>query len=135
MTDIEFARLKAIVEKELIINEDNLSDKSLKIPNLHQKYLDIYTKEMRILKDLSLKKTKKYSDLYHKNKFEGEYKLDYAKEIETYVNGDPDYYKNCQEFNYQDIIVKFLESTLENIQKMNFTIKNYIEWRKFLAGG
>jgi hypothetical protein len=135
MTEEHFIRLRTIIEKELTLNEENVGLLTLKIPNLHTKYLDIYVKEMKIFKTIALDKTKLYSKLYHENKFEGVYKLDSVKEIDIYCNRDPEYYKKSQEYLLQEIIVKYLEATLDNIQKLNFVIKNYIEWRKFLAGG
>lgn len=134
MTQEAFERLRKIVEKELVLTEENVSLLTLKIPNLHTKYLDIYVKEMKVFKLLALEKGKLYAKLYHEHKFEGVYKLDSMKEIETYCNADPEYYKKCQEYVLQEIIVKYLESTIDNIQKLNFVVKNYIEWRKFLSG-
>ena len=135
MTIEAFEKLKKIIEKDLDLTEENMADKSLKIPILYTKYLDIYSKELKILKDKTLDRDKFHGDLYHKIKFEGEYKLDYAKEVEIYCNRDDELYKKNQEIIFQTIVVKHIEEILETIKSMGYTVKNYIEWRKFLAGG
>ncbi|MEM4260971.1 MAG: recombination mediator protein UvsY [Candidatus Woesearchaeota archaeon] len=134
MTLEDLEKLKKIASEDLKITEDNLAKKSLDIPILYHKYLDIFINELKQLKQLSLDKDKLYGKLYHHYKFESNYSLDTKNEIEVYVKGNDEYYIKALAYYQQEIVVKYLESILDAFTKMGFNIKNHIEFKKFLAG-
>lgn len=134
MTLEQFNTIKAKVELDLNIDELNAAEKSLKFSSLYNQYLLLYLKELKILKTLALEKDKLFGELYHKYKFQNNYQLDTSKEIETYVRADELYYKKCLDYQNQEIIVKFLEETLQNINNTSYRIRNYIELLKLRMG-
>ena len=133
--DIEnFKSLKLKAEKDLIVNETNAADKSLEFARLYSKYTSLYMQELRILKQMSTDRDKLYGDLYHKLKFKNDYQLDSSKEIDIYIKSDESYYNKCLEFQNQEIVVKYLEETLQNITVTGYRIKNYVDLLKLKMG-
>jgi hypothetical protein len=130
----QFKALKAKVEINLDVDESNAAEKSLKFSSLYSKYLALYMQELRLLKTLSTEKDKLYGELYHNFKFKNNYQLDSSKEIETYVRSDQSFYQKCLDFQNQEIVVKYLEETLQNINSTGYRIKNYIELLKLKMG-
>ncbi|MEM4261310.1 MAG: recombination mediator protein UvsY [Candidatus Woesearchaeota archaeon] len=130
----QYKALKAKVEEDLAIDESNAADKSLKFSSMYSKYLALYLQELRILKNLSLEKDKLYGDLYHKLKFKNDYQLDSSKEIDTYVRSDESFYKKSLDVQNQEIVVKYLEETLQNINNTGYRIKTYVDFLKLRMG-
>jgi len=130
----EYNRLKQIVDKELVITEDNALKKSLDTPLLYHKYLDICTNQMRYVKTLTKDVKKKYKERYEHFKFKSDFQLDSKSEIETFIFGDEEYANLKHELDTQEIILHYLEEVLSTIQKSSFHIKNFIDYAKFRAG-
>jgi hypothetical protein len=134
MTIQELNRLKAIVEKDLKLTDDNISQKLLDHPYIFHKYLDIYIIEKRELDSLGQIKKSIHSTKYNFFKFEANFRLDSAKEIEEYINGDKEYDDICLKFNQQELVVNYLVELLDMIKKLTYTMGNYIKMREFLSG-
>ena len=49
---MELEKIMSMWEEDAHIDDKDLDNESLNIPNVHQKYLDIYSKEKRTLSDL-----------------------------------------------------------------------------------
>ncbi|MFW6311151.1 MAG: recombination mediator protein UvsY [Nanoarchaeota archaeon] len=130
----EFKALRNEVVNSVKIDEDKIDHIITKIPLLHSKYLRLYSTEFHKLKLLQIKIDKLYGDLYHYYRYEYDYSMDKKYEIETYINKDERYIKLRKGFAFQDTVVKFLENTIKTIKELNYTIKNYIDWKKLLAG-
>jgi len=130
----DFKKLKLKVENDLLVDETNAAEKSLNFSRLYSKYVSLYMQELRILKNLSAEKDKIYGELYHKFKFKSDYQLDSNKEIDVYVKADDKYYNKCLDFQNQEIIVSYLEMTLQNITNTGYRIKNFIELLKLKMG-
>jgi len=134
MTLEELNRLKLIVEKELKFTDDNVDKKMLDHPYFFHKYLDLYIKEKRDLDKLEREKKKLYAEKYDFFKFKNDFRLDSAKEIDTYINGDDTYDAICLKFNIQENIVSYFVELLDMIKKMSFTMQSYVKLRQFLSG-
>lgn len=134
MTFEELNQLKSITARELKFTEENILSKTLNLPYFYHKYLDLYIGEKIILDKLGAEKKKIYSERYDFYKFKNNFKLDSAKEIETYINGDQQYDEKCLEYNKQEICVNYIVEVLDMIKKMNFSISSYIKYREFLSG-
>ena len=134
MTLQELNQLKLVVDKDLKFTDDNISKKLLDYPYTFHKYLDLYIKEKRELDNLDRKKKRVYKEKYDFFKFKNEFRLDSAKEIETYINGDDDYDKVCLEYNVQEVIVTYFVELLDMLKKSTFAMQSYIKMREFLAG-
>ena len=134
MDKATFEALKAKVDEDLEINENNIQQKSLKLANIYNYYLKLYIQEFGILKYKTTEKNKKYQQKYHYYKFENQYQLSSAKEIEIYVNGDEEIHKINLTIQAQETIVKYLEQVLTNINNTGYRIKSYIDIEKIKHG-
>jgi len=130
----EFQKLKDLAESELKITEDNVMDKSIQLSNLYSRFLNIYIKELRILKEISVDKDKIYGELYDKYKFHFDYQLDGKSEIDTYVRKDDKFYQIALTYSQQEVQVQFLEQTLNHINNLGFRIKNFVDLKKIKMG-
>ena len=90
--------------------------------------------EVDILKSLQIKKDSLYAKFYKEYKEDYHRELDNKHEYNTYINTKSEYEKICIDVARQEIITKYLEETVDNIKKMNFSVKNWIELKKYLEG-
>jgi len=122
------------------IDDKDLDNESLKIPNLHQKYLDIYSKEKRKLSDLKthwkVLFQQRWEVVISKNGQAPEHNIRISKsELEKhYVAADESLQKAEKILNEQEGKVDYLKSVLSMIENRSFHINNAINWRKFVAG-
>ena len=122
------------------IDDKDLDNESLKIPNLHQKYLDIYSKENRKLSDLKTHCKVIFQQrrevVISKNGRAPEHNIRISKtELEKhYVAADESLQKAEKILNEQEGKVDYLKSVLSMIENRSFHINNAINWRKFVAG-
>jgi hypothetical protein len=128
------------------IDTTELGVASLKIPELHSKYLKIYFDERRKLKalefqskELSLKKYEYYNGKLSQEELDELNWEPFAKrlmknEVDMYLDSDKDIIQNNIRIINQKEKLAFLEEVLKNINQRNFQIKNAIDWRKFTQG-
>lgn len=126
------------------IDPDNLHLESIKIPNLHSKYYEIYNnisvlKKLEENKFLELQKNKwlYYSgkaspEVYKENPFDHRI---LKSDLDRFLSSDSEIIKSKTKIDYYQLMLKFLESILKNIENRNFTIRNSIEFMKFISGG
>lgn len=124
----------------------DLDTESLKIPNLHAKWLNILTKERQKLRRLTVKKqqlAKTLGEYYRGEMSEQELKdLDrepYLKtvlkaDIHSYVDTDTDMIELNLRTSYQQEVVDVAEEIMKAINGRQWNIRNAIEWRKFSNG-
>ena len=140
---MDLEALQNQVDIDLKIDDTELDLESIRTPQLHNKYLKLFTKY-----SLQLKKVKDdYDGLY---KFKWEYytgkstmevyqaepfDLKVLKaDVHIYLNADAELQKLGQRQEYLNIIVVYLERVLREINNRNWNIRNTIEWKKFLHG-
>ena len=140
---MDLEALQNQVDIDLKIDDTELDLESIRTPQLHNKYLKLFTKH-----SLQLKKVKDdYDGLY---KFKWEYytgkstmevyqaepfDLKVLKaDVHIYLNADAELQKLGQRQEYLNIIVVYLERVLREINNRNWNIRNTIEWKKFLHG-
>jgi len=128
------------------IDSTELGIASLKIPELHSKYLKTYFDERRKLKalefqskDLSLKKYEYYNGKLSQEElnelnWEPFVKRLMKNEIDMYIDSDKDIIGNNMRIVNQKEKLGFLEEVLKNLNQRNFQIRNAIEWKKFTQG-
>ena len=132
--------------KDSSIDTTELGNESLKIPELHSKYLKIYFEERKKLKgfefqskDLFLKKYEYYHGKLSQEEldefnWEPFMKRLMKNEVDLYLQSDKDIITtNIKVVNQQEKL-NFLEEVLKNINQRNFQIKNAIEWKRFTNG-
>ena len=134
MTLPELNKVKAYIDEKLKFTDDNISKKLLDHPYFYHSVLDIYIKEKRILDNLERKKKMVYAERYDFFKFKNNFRLDSAKEIDCYINGEKVYDDVCLEYNLQENVVTYFVEILDAIKKMSFTMQSYIRMKEFLAG-
>jgi hypothetical protein len=128
------------------VDSTELGIESLKIPELHSKYLKIYFDERRKLKalefqskELSLKKYEYYNGKMSQEEldelnWEPFMKRLMKNEVDMYLDSDKEIIQsNVRQTNQKEKIF-FLEEVIKNINQRNFQIKNAIEWKKFTQG-
>ncbi len=141
MIDIEF--VKTEWKKDSVIDEDVLDIESIKIPQLHSKYLN-YLSDVRLIK---IKKEQDYKKLlrdkyeYYTGKADSEvykqkpFDLKILKQdVQLYIESDEEIQKSLSMLNYYKEMVFVLEKILDNINTRGFQIKNSIDWQKFMQG-
>lgn len=131
------------VERDIKIDDTELDLESIRTPQLHNKYLKLFTKhslQYKKLQDdykvLYRVKWEYYTgkaspEVYAENPFE----LKVLKaDIGIYMESDKDLQQLGQRMAYTKQIVEYLERILREINNRNWTIRNTIEWKKFLHG-
>jgi hypothetical protein len=128
------------------VDSTELGIASLKIPELHSKYLKIYFDERRKLKalefqskDLSLKKYEYYNGKLSQEEldelnWEPFVKRLMKNEVDMYLDSDKDIIHNNVRIINQKEKLALLDEVLKNVNQRNFQIKNAIEWKKFTQG-
>ena len=130
-------------DRDLKIDDTELDLESIRTPQLHNKYLKLYSKSSLLYKNA----LDEYSSMY---KFKWEYytgKSDnkvYQEEpfdlkvlkadVHIYLNADTELQKLNQKAEYLKQVCNYLERVLKEINNRNWNIKNTIDWKKFLHG-
>jgi len=130
-----------------IIDDNNLGIHAIETAKLHSKYLNF-------LMESKLKKTKLDQDfnILKKNKiryYRGEltrkelesfgwepwqYNKPLKNEMDEFLKGDEDLSKIKLRIEYIDVIIYALESIMQQIKSRDWSIKNAISWKQFMAG-
>ncbi len=129
------------------IDETNLGSESLKIPQLHNKYYTLYSKEaLRLrkykgdLKELEFAKYEYYTgtmseeDLKEKGWKPNPLKI-LRTDVNKYIEADRDIINLSLKIDYHMQMANYLEDIIRQINSRNFMIKSAIDWAKFQAGG
>ena len=135
--------IQELVDKDLKINDSELDLESIKTPQIHNKYMKLLTK-------FKLMMSRNESELHIIKKQKWEYytgKADpsvYAEkpfnlkilrqDVDKYIDSDEDIIKLKQKSDYLNTVVDFLDRTVRQISNRTFTIKNAIDWKKFISG-
>lgn len=127
------------------IDQTNIINENVKIPQLHSKYYTIYMQERIKLKkftaDFKKMKLEKYE--FYQNPTKDKVKLGWVvpaqgrllkQDLSTYLDGDEQLLQLELKLGIQHEKVDFLKSIIDNIHSRSFLIKNIIEEKKFLNG-
>ena len=138
--------IRKMVAEDSVIDDTELDLESLKIPQLHNKYLNIYHDEKFSLArfDSELKKGVRLKWEYYTGKLDqsqlDEHGLEpfplkiLKQDIDKYMESDDDLIVLNQRYIYKKEKVDYLESVLKEITNRHWKIKNAIEWRRFTSG-
>jgi hypothetical protein len=148
MTIDEFKLLKQKADKDVKMPDtfEAIMTKNNLLPALVQDWTKLYNNQKFVYSHLNIELMEIYGDIYKCYKFsrqttdlQAKYGItvnqiwDNTKGIETQINCTPAYIAKMKEVNQQKYIMEFIESTLENIKNLAYTIKNYIEYKKILS--
>ena len=130
--------------KDSVMNQDELDNESLRIPQLHAKYYDLYNTILLMRKrdeqqysSILLDRRKYYTgkataDIYAEEPFP--YKVREKDAIQRHMDADEKLIKVDLKIRYYDATLKFLEEIIRVVNNRTYQIKNAIEWNRFQAG-
>jgi hypothetical protein len=134
------------LKRDMVLDQAALDLESLKIPQLHSKYLNFLMDERLVQRkteaDYSILLRAKWE--YYTGKMSQE-ELDLRgwqpfalkilrQDIDLYLNSDTDLIKLQQKTQYQKEKVALLEEVVKELNTRHWKIRNAIEWRKFTNG-
>jgi len=136
-------------KKDCQIDDIELDASSLQVPILHAKYSEILSNQklIQIRYEQQLKTLQKNKWLWYTGKLSQEeiqeknwdydpfngltiLKSDYDK----FFGADRDIQKAIEKMEYCKIVVEYLQDIVSQLTWRHQTIKNIIEWRRFMAG-
>lgn len=130
---MKFEDLKNEAENDLNLDETNIKQKSLENSRIYTKWLNYFREVSKAYKEIEDKKNKKYRELYEYYRDDYSIKLK-TNEIDIYVKSEQEFITLNRQLNNYKSILEYIEGVLKEISRMNFNIKNYIEWQKFQNG-
>ena len=146
MTTMHLDKIKEMAEKDLPIDDTELGNESVRIPQLHNKYLVIFHDER-----LALRKAQADYRTLRRDKWEyytgkmSQERLDelgwepfqskiLRNDLDIYMDSDQQLSDLQSKIEYQQEKVDYLEGILKGIAQRHWVIRNSIEWRKFTNG-
>jgi len=144
---VDIEEINQMWAQDCKIDEANLFRESARIPELHNKYYNLFYKEiLRVKKlkadliELEKAKTEYYSgsmdELELKERGWKPFALKVLKnDMERYVQSDREVIQLSLKISLYEERGKYLESIVRQINNRNYTIKNMIDWAKFQSGG
>ena len=135
--------------KDCEIDDIELDKSSLEIPKLHAKYQDLLSSKILVMKQYQYKYDTllKNKWLWYNGKMSQEQiqelgwsddPLDGLKimknDLQLFYNSDKDIQELNAKIEYLKVTIEYLKECMQNITWRHQTIKNTIDWRKFMAG-
>ena len=138
--------LRLMVKGDLVMDKTELDIESMKTPQIHNKYLVMYSDEKLILgkleSDLNILKRDKW--LYYTGKMSPEqledrgwdtFDLNILKtDIDKFLGADEDLIRLTNRILFQKEKVNYLESVIKIINNRQWNIRAAIDWLKFTNG-
>lgn len=130
--------------EDSIIDQDNLHEESLKIPQLHSKYYELYNNIMLLKakaeqqrKNIRHERFEYYSgksdpEVYVENPFPK--KIRDKETLQKYLDADEKLSEINLKIDYYETLINYLQDILKVIVNRTYQIKNAIEFMKFRAG-
>ena len=139
--------LNEMWSKDAKIDESVLGHEAIKIPQLHNKYYTLYSKEVlrfrknkAELKELEHAKFEWYTgtmaeeDMKSRGWRPNALKILRA-DVNKYIESDKDIINLSLKIDYQMQLANYLEDIIKQINNRNFMIRAAIDWAKFQSGG
>lgn len=134
---MNFDDIKLMWEKDSKIDDTELDIEALKIPQLHSKYLNLYS-DFNLIKEKAEGDHKKIiRELweFYSGKSEEPFHIKLLKQdVIMYIESDERYLRCLNKVKYYTTIVNYLKEVITNINNRSYAIRNALEWRKFLNG-
>ena len=141
--------LKAQWANDCEIDDIELDKASLEVPKLHAKYQDLLTNKILVLKKYQTSYNTLLKDkwLWFNGKMDDEriQELGWVpdpfnglkimkNDMQIFFNADTDLQELNAKIEYLKVTVDFLKECMQNITWRHQTIKNTIDWKRFMAG-
>jgi len=128
------------------MDETELSKESIKIPQLHNKYLIYFHDERIRLRTMKFENSKllKLKREYYSGRMSAEemealdwepfqFKLLKA-DVQEYIDADEDIIELKKKLTLQEEKTDYLESIVKSLSNRGYLIKNAIDWKRFTEG-
>ena len=144
---MELSQIRKLVEKDMPIDDTELDIASMAIPQLHNKYLNIFLDEKLVLQKINsdYHRLKRIKWEYYTGKLDNTQLEEYGweqfqlkilkQDIELYMNSDEELQKLSDRVAYQKEKISYLDAILKSINNRQWNIRSAIDWRKFINGG
>tara|TARA_Y100000004_G_scaffold177597_1_gene219341 strand:+ start:34 stop:474 length:441 start_codon:yes stop_codon:yes gene_type:complete len=140
--------IQELWSSDSVIDDTELDAESTKIPEIHNKYLKIFSDEkLRLVRlDSKSKELRRLKWLYYTGKLDEQtlknlewdvFDLDIKKnrhDLEMFLDSDRDIIDLNDKIEYQKEKLNYLETIIKSLSTRGFLIKNSIEWKKFIMG-
>ena len=143
---MKFEELQKLWSSDCDIDETELSQESVKIPQLHNKYLIYFHDDRLRLRTMNFEynkllklKREYYSGRMTEEEMEAldwepfQYKLLKA-DIQEYIDADDDIIELKKKSALQEEKVDYLEAIVKVLSNRGYLIKNAIDWKRFTEG-
>lgn len=129
--------------KDSVIDDILIDEASIKIPQLHSKYLTLHSEFTLLLKKAKqeLDKARHYKWLYYSGKGPPEMyqdkPFDYKvikSDVQNWVGVDEDINKIEMKVALYETTLSTLSEILKQVHQMGYHIKSIIDWRRFTNG-
>ena len=131
---------------DCVMDETELSQESIKIPQLHNKYLIYYSNEKLKFKEIKYlfaglikRKRDYYSGRMTAKELEmadwEPFQLKLLKaDVQEYIDADDNVIESKKLLALQEEKVDYLESIVKSLTTRGYLIKNAIDWKRFTEG-
>ena len=143
---MNFEEIQKLWTSDCNIDETELAQESVKIPQLHNKYLILYSNEKLRFKELRFlftglikRKRDYYSGRMTAEELEAadwepfQYKLLKA-DVQEYIDADENVIESKKILALQEEKVDYLEAIVKGLSTRGYLIKNAIDWKRFTEG-
>ena len=140
---MDIDKIQKMWEKDSVIDDVMLDSATIKIPQLHSKYLTLHNEYTLLMKKgkQELNRTIHLRTLYYSGRGAPEmyeeapfnYKL-IKSEVQSWVAVDDFVNKIEMKVALYETTLNTLSEILKQIHQMSFNIKNIIAWRQFVNG-
>jgi hypothetical protein len=133
-------------KQDMLFDDTELDKESLRIPQLHNKYLNFYHEERLRFQGYKTQYSKMFK--FKWEYYTGKLSEDQLKElgwepfdlkilrqdVDIYLEADKDLVELKNKMTMQEEKVEYLNSVLKGIMNRQFHIRDAIAWRKFMNG-
>ena len=143
---MKFEEIQIAWTRDCEMDETELSHESIKIPQLHNKYLIFYSNEKLKFKEIKYlfaglikRKRDYYSGKMTAEELEAAdwepFQLKLLKaDVQEYIDADDNVIESKKLLALQEEKVNYLESIVKSLTTRGYLIKNAIDWKKFTEG-
>lgn len=138
--------LREHAERDMAFDDTQLDREALRIPQLHNKYLNFLTQERLALRALQFEydRMRRVKWEYYTGKMDNEQLQQHGwqpfalrilkQDVDLYMNSDEDLAALRFKSDRQTEKVEYIESIIKGIMNRHWQIRSAIEWRKFTNG-
>ena len=143
---MKFEEIQIAWTRDCEMDETELSHESIKIPQLHNKYLILYSNEKLKFKEIKFlfsglikRKRDYYSGRMTEEELEAAdwepFRIKLLKaDVQEYIDADENVIESKKLLALQEEKVNYLESIVKSLTTRGYLIKNAIDWKKFTEG-